>query len=129
VQCGIRTSRLAASHRRHASHLATFFAALLAHLGAALTMFVRMPFTFIRASIADVGADATDFIYEARPTADGGRARPAKVGAVNAQLRALRPVLLSDALAAAMFTFLSTPDASIGTRFVLLVKHGTPPFP
>jgi hypothetical protein len=95
--------------------------AMPACLGTALAVIVGMLFTFGGTGIADVSADAANFLHEARSSTHVGGASPAHFRAVNAQTSAMGP--FPQASICTMIALLGTLDASLDTGLMLLMRH------
>ena len=105
--------------------MTTFFCAAPARLGAALAMVFLVLGAFLRASIANLGAEAADLTDEMRAATHEGDANTTRFRTIDADARAIRPV--AQALIGAVVTFLGALTARRDAGLIMLVSHETPP--
>lgn len=103
----------------------TFLGAVPARLGTALAMLLVVFGAFLGAGIANVRAQAADFLDEARTSAHERNAQTAHFRAIEANPGAIRHA--AQTLHSAVVAFLSTPATSANARLMFLVSHNQPP--
>ena len=121
-----RSVDLRLKSRDRAGHMAAFLGTLVARIGAALAMGVRVAATFGTARLADLGTDATDLGGELRGPAHEGAGGPTDRCTVMIEPNAIdhaQDVRLMQARGGAIFAFLSAIDTCIHACLKLLLCH------
>jgi len=113
------------SLRGDSGGVATFLGAVPARLGAALTMFLIVLGAFLGAGIANIRANAADFLDEPGASAHERDAQTAHLRAIEANPRAIRHA--AQTFIGAMVALLGTPTTSANARLMFLVRHDQPP--
>jgi hypothetical protein len=113
--------------RVHHDHSSTLIGALMAHPRAALTVLVMVPAAFDGTPLANVGANATDFVDKMRPTRHEISGEPAKLSTVLVELNTFGQhgrIGLTHACVSTIVAFRRAPAAGFHTGREVFRRHG-----